>query len=409
MRLHIINIQKFFVFLLIFFSSAASVLATNDLLLAATLLVLISIHLLIGFTKSFLREFLTLFFFIVSLILLYFWINSKSEIYTWLGLGAKIIFAFLVLRLNKDQFVINFLKVMQFLCIVALLGYFIQLLAPNFLFSAGSIFDIGLKDGFKKTASFLIFNFSFQHSLRNSGCMWEPGAFGAMLILCLLFSNNPQFGYPKKKMSLIFVLALITTFSTATYLICGIILVYIFMANAKNLLYKIFNLFLLLPFLLIVFINTEFLSDKIDHQIKNVDVELYKSQKYDQMHTGRFTSVVMDYPVFIQRPWLGYGIDLKLINASILYKEYDEDVVRTYGGTTMLLYFGIIGFLTYFTLIYIQFYKISNSVSYALFSILAVLLFLFSNPLPFSPIILSLFFLYNKSDSSLQDSNYIAI
>ena len=199
-------------------------------------------------------------------------------------------------------------------------------------------------------------------------------------------------------MYIIFILAILTTFSTDAYLGLALIIVY---KNFKiqNLDKKVFNFIVVVPLFFIIFFNTDFLSDKITKQYKEIDNQLHKANKYDKMLVSRFTTIVIDFPVFLKRPMLGYGIDLKEVNGSYLYKEYDEGIDRTYGGFNILLYFGVIGFLLYFSLLFIQFLKISNSRLYSIFGILIIAVLLYSNPLPYSPLFFSLFFIYKRSEN----------
>ena len=328
----------------------------------------------------------------------YRYVNFNTSIYTWFGWGLRILFAFLVVRINKANFIPNFLKVMQFIALFSIIGYLLQLLAPKLLFGLGNILDIGLGEGFKKRSTFFIFNFSMQHSLRNAGCMWEPGAYGAILNISLLLLSIPNYKFYSQKMYIIFVVAVLTTFSTDAYLGLAAI---IFYTNVKisNIYKKVFNFIIVIPLLLIIFFNTEFLSDKIANQYKEIDTQLYKANKYDKMILSRFASLVIDFPVFIKRPLLGYGIDLKEVNGTYLYKEYDQDIDRTYGGFTMLLYFGFFGILIYFGSLFNQFLKISNSLSYAFYGVVVMLILLYSNPLPYSPLLFSLFFIHKRSEN----------
>jgi hypothetical protein len=336
-------------------------------------------------------------FFIVIVVSYYSYINPRSSFYSWLGWGLRILFAFLVVRINKANFVPNFIKVVHFIAIVSLFGYVLQLIFPSLLFQIGTLINIGTREGIKKIASFIIFNFSIQHSLRNSGCMWEPGVYGCILNIALLFLSIPNYTYYSKKKYIIIVLAIITTFSTDAYLALAILIFYSNL-KIKSIYKKLFNFIVFIPILFLTFLNTDFLSDKISNQFKGIDTQVYKASKYDKMVLSRFSSMVIDFPVFLKRPLLGYGIDLEEVNGSFLYKDYDQNVDRTYGGFTMLLYFGLIGFILYFGAIYLQIFKLSFDTTYSLFSVITIFILLYSNPLPYSPILFSLFFLYKRSE-----------
>jgi hypothetical protein len=325
-------------------------------------------------------------------------VNLNTSIYTWFGWGLRILFAFLVVRINKANFIPNFLKVMQFFVIVSFFGYAFQLIVPNILFGLGNFMNVGLGEGIKKIATFFIFNFSMVHALQNAGCMWEPGAYGAILNISLLFLTIPNFNFYNRKMFIFFILAILTTFSTDAYLGLAVILFYVNF-KIKNIYKKVFNFILVIPLLLTIFFNTEFLSQKIAKQFKEIDIQLYKANKYDKMLVSRFTTIAIDFPVFLKRPILGYGIDLKEVNGTYLYKEYDEDIDRTYGGFNMLLYFGIIGFLFYFGLLFNQFLKISSSLTFSIAGLTTMLILLYSNPIPYSTLLFSLFFLYKRSEN----------
>src|SRR6201999_2065969 len=85
--------------------------------------------------------------------------------------------------------------------------------------------------------NFIIFSFTKGlHEYRNSGFVWEPGAYGCFLTLTLLlqfFRNKFQFD----KVAIIFVVAIIPTFSTTNYLALFIVffLVYRYRVPKVNL------------------------------------------------------------------------------------------------------------------------------------------------------------------------------
>jgi hypothetical protein len=92
----------------------------------------------------------------------------------------------------------------------------------------------------------------------------------------------------------LFLITLITTFSTTGYFAIGLIIVGLIFQSQKNILDKI--LFLILFFVVIQFVsNLDFMAEKIIGEINNSD------------NNSRFTSVFYHFTYIEKSPWIGFG------------------------------------------------------------------------------------------------------
>lgn len=181
--------------------------------------------------------------------------------------------------------------------------------------------------------NFIIFSITVgAHDYANSGFTWEPGAFGCFLCITLMinfFLNRFTFD----KRSIILIIAIITTFSTTTYVALVVLLFLAYRFRAKK-----FNKWLLLsiPAVVIIFLEVPFLWDKIVDTY-NTDMTDLSRLKYlerlytkldKQMPLNRFSSMSLIYDTFREKLILGvsneYFVILdKKINVNISNGIFD--------------------------------------------------------------------------------------
>jgi O-antigen ligase len=252
-----------------------------------------------------------------------------------IGFILKITFGFIVIRFIGARFKITYFKVIYFISIISLIGYLWTLLGfdiPNLLSDSSNIKSIVL---FTKNSD----------GLRNSGMFWEPGAFASYICLgLLLFLGNIrkllQFHLFKV---FIILIALITTYSTTGYLVLFIIgLATIFLEYSKK--YKIFVLPFVFVFLYIVYSiyqNTEFLKDKIDHQLEDAIIN-----NGNDFSPDRFGAFFFDLHYIEKHPLVGNGMDDSTRFADHAWLQGEKlghgngfsNFLATMGGLSFLFY-----------------------------------------------------------------------
>jgi len=177
----------------------------------------------------------------------------------------------------------------------------------------------------------------FMGLIRNSGPFWEPGAFGGYLMLALIFNTLLHHTLLRKE-NLIYLAAILTTFSTTTYLaLLFFTMAYVFV-HIKNPIIKWGSLIIFLIIAFVGYQEIEFLGKKIGKELKET--------KYQALKKGGDTRMASAY------------LDLKEIqeNAVTLFfgrgshpdtrvQGADKEVLRTNGITDLLSRFGLIFFI----------------------------------------------------------------
>ncbi|MEO5892036.1 MAG: hypothetical protein ABIQ31_17445, partial [Ferruginibacter sp.] len=185
---------------------------------------------------------------------------------SWLGAFryiATFLFGGMIFYLVSDRLAFRFFVVLYYLSLISIVFFvLINLLhVPIPSLEWGTYGEGGVHSGNKN--SWIIYTYVKRvHAYRNCGMFWEPGAFAGILVLCLAL-NARHWKKHKFKLSVI-VIALLTTQSTAGYLVFFMIISYYFIFFVKIHIAK----FILIPtFLLamaVTYQNVDFLKEKIN-------------------------------------------------------------------------------------------------------------------------------------------------
>lgn len=241
----------------------------------------------------------SLFFWVISSISLFICQNillEHTSINAELNFITRLYTAFLTASIFGYRFREVYFKVMVAICAISL---------PLFLLNT-----VGLGFGYEhdRYQTVLFYNSIktsvYNHTSRNSGMFWEPGAFqGFIMLVFLFYSNNlKQFWNNYRKESVILLLALLTTKSTTAYLVFGIFLFGIVLLNKKqNVFLKVFFLMLLITMSFYA-MSLEFMGDKIAMQYE----EAMSIQKGD-VSWNRMGAMVIDIDNIKRHPIIGNG------------------------------------------------------------------------------------------------------
>jgi hypothetical protein len=187
---------------------------------------------------------------------------------------------------------------------------------------------------------------SIFNNIRNSGPYYEPGMFSIFLNISLLFNmiNNKNITN-KNIINIIFIIAIITTFSTAGYL--GLFLIIIGSHFKFN---SIKSVILLLSFILIsvyIYNTLPFMKEKVEKNIMTTDKT-----------TSRFGSLTADIIFIAKNPIIGNGRFLfERMNVSIWDIETRH---RNNGISKLMVNYGILFAVYFFILVFKSFKKIIN-------------------------------------------------
>ncbi|MDC3105304.1 O-antigen ligase family protein, partial [bacterium] len=143
---------------------------------------------------------------------------------------------------------------------------------------------------------------------QNSGFCWEPGPFSCFLALSLtIYLLKTNFKLDRRV--LIYVIAILTTFSTTGYL-CLIIIICMFIYIKYKNRFFLFLSPIVLTLSILTYFNIEFLNNKIYDQFNNAeyDLEFYIENNPDKRTSiGRFNGILLNLKDFKRYPILGFG------------------------------------------------------------------------------------------------------
>ena len=331
--------------LLLFKSSQASVLAFSPITTILFLIIVLVIfknrklkvdRLFINFSIIY---FITLIVYFAS----FGWFDFTLSIYIYL----KFLYAYLSIKIVGFSFFKNFQKIVYYGALISIPLFIIQLLFFDLLFDIVGIFQNNISFlSYRNNRFANIFFFSIEGygaKLRNSGFMWEPKGYANILILAIIFNLIQNKFKLLNKRILVYLIALLTTFSTTGYLIFFTVLPLFFVVN-KSIGVKMFSLIIIITGIFYIS-KLDFMFEKIKYEstLFNHHEKLLnqrKSYEGGSISLGRIGSLVVDFNDFIKRPIFGYGYQ----RSERTQSEYVK-LVRVNGFSDILATYGSVGIM----------------------------------------------------------------
>ncbi len=326
---------------------------------------------------------------------------------TFIGFFIRLYIAYAIIRV-VDNFTTLYIRILYKICILSLVIW--------------SIGRTGLIDGiilslpewkyYKWTGitAYALGIHTFYMSpetgvLRNAGLFWEPGAFAGYIIVSIIFLSLSRQSISSKvyrRYLIVFILALLSTMSTAGYVLLplAVVLGYDFKRKKGSHKYKNIVIFSLIIFSfslgsLIALKNLDFLSEKINHQLEKT---LTNSEQDIAFNNTRFGSLIFDWYYIKTSPIFGNGP-----HEITRYRFHQTDRLDGQGNglSSFVAKYGLLGFVCFVYHLYIGFSRSfgkSKKIFLAIFIILASL-----NAEPFLnyPLFLSFMFLNNNKKLNL--------
>ena len=243
----------------------------------------------------------------------------------------------------------------------------------------------------KKTLILYEFNTTFTgdfgQKVRNCGPFWEAGAFGGYLIIALLFNTVRQRNFVNRT-NMIFLLAVLTTQSTTTYLALFLLLLFIYLIFQKiSINIKILIVTVLVVGSLVAYTSLDILQAKIQMEAGNLDDDLEKGGD------SRMASAILDFQDFLGYPITGRG----MWDETRIDKKF-KTFMRNNGLTNLLARWGGIVFFIFFYCYYRgfkEYCRIYGAKSYMPIVMLIIIWVIsISEDYYESPFFLSMLFLY---------------
>ncbi len=306
-------------------------------------------------------------------------------------------------RNEKIDFIDSFIKVLAFLVIVSI---------PFWIINQFGFYGLKIGTGERIKTFFLYTSYepswvlrSTGNSLiRNSGMFWEPGAFAGYIILAIVYLalKNRKFqagSYVKEVFILL--IGLITTQSTTGYLVFGMILIIHSIQTYR--LGKIIIVPFTILILIVVYLNVNFLREKIESQL----IETTKMDE-DDISPGRFGALKMDWQYIKSQPLIGNGWALET-RWRFHPQVKQMNIGHGNGMSNIIVIWGIPFFLVWLYCVYRFVNQISRAPLTAWSSLIIIVLLLQGEQFLYYPVFLSFFFLPFIYKNVLSEENKIFI
>lgn len=246
---------------------------------------------------------------------------------------AILIVAFLLIEYDKDLFWKYFSKIMTFLCVWSIVTFVLNIVLPSVI----NMFPLIKNVAGHSYRTILFSNISIDtiYSIsRNHGIFREPGVFVVFIVIAMI-NELKQVDNLNIKRFLIYTIAMLTTMSTAGYIILAAMYIYIIVLR-KDFKYKKTSIVIISTAIVYLVGFTDILQS--DHTI-------WTKFQYGTNHYGswyaRLSSLIANFEIALENPIFGVG----------RYKLYDT-VLATSGvyaavanTNTLLINFAAFGFL----------------------------------------------------------------
>ncbi len=270
-----------------------------------------------------------------------------------ISIFMRILVAYFIVKILGKRFIDYYIQIIYVFSIISLFFYTFYIIDSSLV----SILVNNIPESlsiYGHNVNIIIHNFWMYNSVppRNSGPFWEPGLFQAFINIAL-FWNLLKVKTLMTKKNIIFSLALFSTMSTTGYLIYFMIIsVYFALIIRKRFLgWALFPLFLVV----IVFVSKDisFLSQKIEHQLANSNIR--NTRKNVMRHGNRFGVALRDLGNFIEYPIVGRGRFARTKFSQPIDINNSNTFHQSNGLTNLLVTYGLILFILYFTLLHMSF------------------------------------------------------
>lgn len=299
--------------------------------------------------------------------------------------------AYFVLKMLGRSFFDNLSHIIYLLALISLPLFLIQQFYYEDLHTINNFLEAnfnGFQFGGDYDSNSIIYSMKDNARTRNSGFMWEPGAFAAFLSIGILFNllrTNMKLEYR----TMIMVIAMVTTFSTMGYI--ALLFIYIFYIGQSQKHKSILFLPLIVTAVFLVW-RLDFMAEKIATEFNNIDnvsnIAFSSSLvKHERVSLGRMGSLILDFKDFLRYPVLGVGGEFEAKSRSF-YTNFN----RTNGWGNYLVTFGLIGVILFFynmtKSFKLIFFQYSTKAYHA--GIIVILIITFSNHILTQPLFLGL-------------------
>lgn len=363
--------------------ASASVLITRYLPFAIGVIYLI-IHLRQG--RTFNRNFLLLTSLWLMINLLVMFVFVPFTFVRLIVNTMNLLFVpYLMLKEIGMDFWKRFENIIFALTLISLPLFLLNNLFPSFFYSLWPGFQpistpsLTADGVFKEFWTALVYTHAYSQSgvgniLRNSGFMWEPGGFALMIIWGIVY-NWLSKGMSFNLRIIVYIIAILTTFSTAGYPALFVLLLAYY--SKRLYIINIVSIILLMIVSLYVFRESAFLSGELSVYVETFEADRTGEAGSTGKKVNRFQGGVASLLRTMKYP-LGYGL-------SSVSDRQDKDFSYGVNGLASLLeMWGVLGFIILMISMYRSFYLINQKVEskrVVILLFIALMIMFFSNPI----------------------------
>lgn len=245
-----------------------------------------------------------------------------GSIMLYINILCLILFAFCISWfIEFKTFVSIYIRVMKYITLISLVFY-----ALTNYFGVILKFPVISTPIAKYYNGVLFFQYTYSPA-RNSGIFWEPGLFASFIMIALVF----QICFSKNKYKvfniLVFILGLLSTSSTAGYLMLPFVIVLIFADKVHTK-----SQFLLINLLILLGIVINIYSDDIIMFLIALNPEMFKKLETISSST-RLNGPLLNMKIFLSRPVFGVGFSNAtkyFLQQNYLYKIDSQTSTSTF-------------------------------------------------------------------------------
>ncbi|MBI9054680.1 MAG: O-antigen ligase family protein [Bacteroidales bacterium] len=281
--------------------------------------------------------------FIIMLLQAFNW--SRFNLESFMGQLMFITYPFLLVQIFKEKTFRYFSNIVVFFTIISFFLFipsFISKEIHQIIFSFGKTLGLDVFHPWK--TSFLIYTCEPLFTgeiLRNASMFSEPGNYACHIGLALsfnLFYYNNLF----TKKNLILILGMLTTFSTAGYIILYFIIAYYYFILHKTKDLKTIFLFIIFAFAIVYsFTKLEFMSEKIENYYE-------REENTDEKVKGRFGAAIKNLQEIKEHPIIGRGLLIQTrFDGEDEWKKGEKPWQNLNSWTNYLVQLGIPGFILF--------------------------------------------------------------
>lgn len=337
-------------FLLLFMIILFSAQSASFVIGSKFLLILFLLYTLSLYFKKFksLDRFLIIFILIWGCInivsLLVFKNVTEDTLFTFFHVTTYPFIAYLILKIMGPSFFTKMEKIIFTLTLISLPIFIYQLINTDFFYSLSPLLNqYSMEEQQIEGGWYIgIYMFSGWAEDRNSGFMWEPGAFAFMIILAIYFRLS-QNKYKFDKYIFVYILAVISTFSLMGYLAIFFIILF-FISRQKNIIVYVYIVPLFLFLTIYSIIELDFLGEKLIEYFESTETIGRTGEiAGGHLRMTRFGILIFALEEVLYWP-LGFGIFQD--TASVL--KYGERATGPNTYAQILFRWGFLGIILFF-------------------------------------------------------------